>query len=32
MGTVLFAAVLIVLVNIVTDLLYAVLNPRIVYT
>jgi peptide/nickel transport system permease protein len=32
MGTVLFAAVLIVLVNIATDLLYAVLNPRIVYT
>jgi peptide/nickel transport system permease protein len=31
MGTVLFASVLIVLVNIVTDVLYAFLNPRIVY-
>ena len=31
MGTVLFAALLIVLVNIVTDVLYAFLNPRIVY-
>jgi peptide/nickel transport system permease protein len=31
MGTVLFAAVIIVLVNIVTDLLYAFLNPRVVY-
>jgi ABC-type dipeptide/oligopeptide/nickel transport system permease component len=31
MGTVLFSAVLIVLVNIVTDVLYAFLNPRIVY-
>jgi peptide/nickel transport system permease protein len=31
MGTVLFASVIIVLVNIVTDVLYAALNPRIVY-
>lgn len=31
MGTVLFASVIIVLVNIVTDVLYAFLNPRIVY-
>lgn len=31
MGTVLFSAIVIVLVNIVTDLLYAVLNPRVVY-
>ena len=31
MGTVLFAAVAIVLVNIVTDVLYAFLNPRVVY-
>ena len=31
MGTVLFSAVLIVLVNIVTDVLYAYLNPRVVY-
>jgi peptide/nickel transport system permease protein len=31
MGTVLFSAVIIVLVNIVTDLLYAFLNPRVVY-
>jgi len=32
MGTVLFAAVIIVLINIVTDLLYAVLNPRVAYS
>ena len=32
MGTVLFSAVLIVLVNILVDILYAVLNPRVVYT
>lgn len=31
MGTVLFASVLIVLVNIVTDVVYAYINPRIVY-
>ncbi len=31
MGTVLFAAIIVVLVNIVTDLLYATLNPRVVY-
>jgi peptide/nickel transport system permease protein len=31
MGTVLFASVIIVLVNIVTDVAYAFLNPRIVY-
>jgi peptide/nickel transport system permease protein len=31
MGTVLFAAVIIVLINIVTDLVYAFLNPRVVY-
>jgi peptide/nickel transport system permease protein len=31
MGTVLFASVIIVLVNIVTDVLYAYINPRIVY-
>jgi peptide/nickel transport system permease protein len=31
MGTVLFASVIIVLVNIVTDLVYAYINPRIVY-
>jgi peptide/nickel transport system permease protein len=31
MGTVLFASIIIVLVNIVTDLLYAFLNPRLVY-
>ena len=31
MGTVLFSAVLIVLVNIVTDVMYAFLNPRVVY-
>lgn len=31
MGTVLFAAVIIVLVNICTDVLYAFLNPRVVY-
>ncbi len=32
MGTVLFSAVIIVLVNIVVDLVYAVLNPRVVYS
>jgi len=32
MGTVLFSAVLIVLVNILVDVLYAVLNPRVVYS
>jgi ABC-type dipeptide/oligopeptide/nickel transport system permease component len=31
MGTVLFASVIIVLVNIVTDVVYAYINPRIVY-
>lgn len=31
MGTVLFSAVIIVLVNIFTDVLYAFLNPRVVY-
>lgn len=31
MGTVLFASIIIVLVNIVTDVLYAFLNPRVVY-
>jgi peptide/nickel transport system permease protein len=31
MGTVLFASIIIVLVNIVTDVLYAFLNPRLVY-
>jgi peptide/nickel transport system permease protein len=31
MGTVLFSAVIIVLVNIVVDVVYAVLNPRVVY-
>ena len=31
MGTVLFSAVVIVLINICTDLLYALLNPRVVY-
>jgi peptide/nickel transport system permease protein len=31
MGTVLFASVIIVLVNIVTDVIYAYINPRIVY-
>jgi peptide/nickel transport system permease protein len=31
MGTVLFASVIIVLVNIVTDVAYAYINPRIVY-
>jgi peptide/nickel transport system permease protein len=32
MGTVLFSALIIVLVNIVIDVLYAVLNPRVVYS
>lgn len=31
MGTVLFSAVIIVLINILVDVLYAVLNPRVVY-
>jgi peptide/nickel transport system permease protein len=31
MGTVLFTSIIIVLVNIVTDVLYAYLNPRLVY-
>ena len=31
MGTVLFSAVIIVLVNIIVDVIYAVLNPRVVY-
>jgi ABC-type dipeptide/oligopeptide/nickel transport system permease component len=31
MGTVLFSAIIIVLVNIVVDVIYAVLNPRVVY-
>jgi peptide/nickel transport system permease protein len=32
MGTVLFSAIAIVLINIVIDVLYAVLNPRVVYS
>jgi peptide/nickel transport system permease protein len=31
MGTVLFASVIIVIVNIITDVAYAYINPRIVY-
>jgi peptide/nickel transport system permease protein len=31
MGTVVFASIFIVLVNIMTDVMYAFINPRIVY-